>query len=108
MTISAAKMKATRKYRKKVYDRIEIQTKTGTRERYKTEADKRGISLTQFIVDCVEKEIKASRSDYLDKLLEVTDDEAGTAPKKPATNSHGQVWTEENIIPYKNLFKTSK
>ena len=57
MAISADKMKTIRKYRGKGHDRIEIKPQKGAKERYQKEAERRGISLTQFIINCIEKEI---------------------------------------------------
>lgn len=71
MAVTAAQMKATRKYREKAYDRIEIQPKKGAKERYQREAEKRGISLTQFIIDCVEREITAPNAETIGAIEEV-------------------------------------
>ena len=38
-------------------DDIRLRVKKGLKEKYQLEAEKRGISMTQFIIQCVEKEI---------------------------------------------------
>lgn len=53
-----AQQKATDKYNVNNYDRICIRSKKGTADRWKSAADAAGKSLTQFIVDAVEKEIE--------------------------------------------------
>ena len=49
-----AQMRATRKYRAKAYDRIELQVPKGTRERWRALAEAEGKSLTAYIVSRVE------------------------------------------------------
>lgn len=51
---SKAQIKATRKYRDKAYDRIEITVAKGTRERWRALAEAEGKSLTAYIVSRVE------------------------------------------------------
>lgn len=51
---SEAQMKATRKYRAKAYDRIELQVPKGTRDRWRALAEQEGKSLTAYIVSRVE------------------------------------------------------
>ena len=51
---SEAQMKATRKYRAKTYDRIELQVPKGTRDRWRALAEQEGKSLTAYIVSRVE------------------------------------------------------
>lgn len=60
MSYTEAQKKASIKYISEKTDDIRLRVKKGLKERYKQEADKRGISMTQFIIDCVEKEIKNS------------------------------------------------
>ena len=38
-------------------DDIRLRVPKGLKEKYKAEAEKRGSSMTQFIISCVEKEI---------------------------------------------------
>ena len=51
---SEAQMRATRKYRDKAYDRIEITVPKGTRDRWRALAEAEGKSLTAYIVSRVE------------------------------------------------------
>lgn len=44
-------------YQKENYDRITILVKKGEKKRYKETADARKMSMTEFIVNCIEKEI---------------------------------------------------
>ncbi|MFQ9581860.1 MAG: hypothetical protein ACLRZY_00025 [Blautia hansenii] len=46
------------KYISEKTDDIRLRVKAGLKDKYKAEAEKRGLSMTQFIVNCVEKEIK--------------------------------------------------
>lgn len=50
--------KASIKYLQEKTDDIRIRTPKGTKEKWKQAAEERGQSLTQFIVDTIEKEIK--------------------------------------------------
>lgn len=52
-----AQNKATQRYLKKAYDDIRVRPKKGTKERWQKEAETRGKSLNQFVIDSVEKEI---------------------------------------------------
>jgi hypothetical protein len=58
MAYTEAHKKATIKYLKEKTDDIRLRCKKGTKERYREEAQKRDMSMTQFIVECVEKELK--------------------------------------------------
>lgn len=58
MPYTEAQKKANLKYMKEKTDDIRLRVPKGLKERYKMEAEKRGISMTQFIINCVEKEIK--------------------------------------------------
>ena len=49
------------KYMAEKTDDIRLRVKSGLKAKYKAEAEKRGMSMTQFIVNCVEKEIAKSR-----------------------------------------------
>lgn len=51
---SEAQVRATMKYRAKVYDRIELQVPKGTRDRWRALAELEGKSLTAYIVSRVE------------------------------------------------------
>lgn len=59
MAYSDAQKEATARYNKKTYDRIEIKVKKGRKKEIKAYADQQGKSLTQFIVDLIDKEMKA-------------------------------------------------
>ncbi len=60
MAYTEAQKKATLKYLNEKTDDIRLRVKAGLKEKYKNEAQKRGLSMTQFIVNCVEKEIENS------------------------------------------------
>jgi len=52
--VSEAQGRATRKYRAKAYDRIEVQVPKGTRDRWRVLAEMEGKSLNAYIVSRVE------------------------------------------------------
>lgn len=52
-----AQKKATLKYLNETKDNIQLRVPKGTKDKWKKEADKRNKSMTQFVVDCVNKEI---------------------------------------------------
>ena len=58
MPVTAAQAKATAKYEQKAYDKILVRIGKGTRDRWKSAAAARGVSLNQLIVDSVEAAIK--------------------------------------------------
>lgn len=58
MAYTEAQKKASIKYMSEKTDDIRLRVPKGLKEKYRAEAEKRGISMTQFIVNCVEKEIK--------------------------------------------------
>lgn len=58
MAISEAKKRASKKYIAEKTDDIRLRVKRGLKERYREQAEIRGVSMTQFIIDCVEKEIE--------------------------------------------------
>ena len=57
MAYTEAQKKATIKYLKEKTDDIRLRVPKGTKEVWKAEAEKRGKSMTQFVVDTVQKEI---------------------------------------------------
>lgn len=61
MTYTQAQKRASIKYLKEKTDDIRLRVPKGLKEKYKKEAKKRGISMTKFIVQCVEKNIEESR-----------------------------------------------
>ncbi len=58
MAYTEAQKKASIKYLSEKTDDIRLRVPKGLKDKYKLEADKRGISMTQFIINCVEKEIE--------------------------------------------------
>lgn len=58
MAYTEAQKKASIKYLSEKTDDIRLRVPKGLKAKYKTEAQKRGLSMTQFIIDCVEKEIE--------------------------------------------------
>lgn len=58
MAYTEAQKKASMKYISEKTDDIRLRVPKGLKDKYRAEAEKRGISLTQFIINCVEKEIK--------------------------------------------------
>lgn len=58
MPYTEAQKRASMKYISEKTDDIRLRVKAGLKDKYKAEAEKRGLSMTQFIVNCVEKEIE--------------------------------------------------
>lgn len=56
MPVSEKQLGYAKKYQSN-FDDIKIRVPKGTREEWRTEAEKREKSLNQFVIDCVEKEI---------------------------------------------------
>ena len=59
MAYTEAQKKASIKYMSEKTDDIRLRVPKGLKDKYRAEAEKRGISMTQFIINCVEKEIKS-------------------------------------------------
>lgn len=57
MAYTEAQARATKKYIKEKTDDIRLRVAKGTKELWKEEAEKRGMSMTKFVKSCVEKEI---------------------------------------------------
>ena len=58
MPYTEAQKRASIKYMKEKTDDIRLRVPAGLKEKYKAEAEKRGYaSMTQFIIDCVERQI---------------------------------------------------
>lgn len=55
-----AQKKATIKYLQEKTDSVQIRAKKGTKDRWKSAAAARGVSLNQLIVDSVEAQIKTN------------------------------------------------
>ena len=60
MAYTDAQKKASIKYMSEKTDDIRLRVPKGSKNKYKSEAEKRGVSMTQFIVGCVEKEINSN------------------------------------------------
>lgn len=58
MEMGKAATKAKNKYNEANYDRISLSVPKGKKEEYKQAADARGMSLNEFISDCVEQTLK--------------------------------------------------
>lgn len=58
MAYTEAQKKASIKYMSEKTDDIRLRVPKGLKDKYRAEAEKRGVSMTQFIVNCVEKEIE--------------------------------------------------
>lgn len=57
MAYTEAQKKASLKYMAEKTDDIRLRVPKGLKEKYRKEAEKRGESMTQFIINCIEKEI---------------------------------------------------
>ena len=62
MAISKAQQRATSKYVKANYDRIEVKVPKGDKERYKAHADKMGESLNGFIQRSITQQIERDQT----------------------------------------------
>ncbi len=60
MAYSDAQKEATARYNKKTYDRIEIKVKKGQKSKIARYAEQHGKSVTQFIVELIDKEMAGS------------------------------------------------
>ena len=61
MGYTEAQMRATAKYNKKNYDRIEIKVKKGEKEKIKQYTENKGKSLNMYIIELIEKDMKGSK-----------------------------------------------
>ena len=59
MPYTESQKKASMKYMKEKTDDIRLRVPKGLKEKYLQEAEARGISMTKFIIQCVEKELGA-------------------------------------------------
>lgn len=57
MAYSEAQKEATARYNKRAYDRIEIKVKKGKKDKIVKYANQQGKSVTQFIIDLIDKEM---------------------------------------------------
>lgn len=58
MAYSEAKKKATIKYQKKAYDRIELKVKKGEKEKIKARAAELGISVNTYMIELIKKDLE--------------------------------------------------
>lgn len=58
MAVSKAQQRATQKYIKNNYDRLELRTPKGDRESIKQHAEKMGESLNQFLIRAVQETMR--------------------------------------------------
>lgn len=58
MAYTEAQKRASIKYMAEKTDDIRLRVPKGTKEKYKNEANKRNISMTQFIINCVNEKIE--------------------------------------------------
>lgn len=58
MAYSEAKKKATIKYQKKTYDRIELKVKKGEKEKIKARAAELGISVNTYMIELIKKDLE--------------------------------------------------
>lgn len=61
MAYTEAQKRATIKYLAEKTDDMKLRMPKGTKDRWKAAAEARGISLTQLIIQAVEKDIEKSR-----------------------------------------------
>lgn len=58
MPYTEAQKKASIKYLKEKTDDIRLRVPKGLKEKYMEAAKRRGVSMTKFVIDCVENELK--------------------------------------------------
>ena len=58
MAYSEAQKKATLKYRKENYSRISLDLKKDKKEKYKAQAERRGMTLNAYIISLLEADAK--------------------------------------------------
>lgn len=58
MAYSEAQKNATLKYREKAYSRITLDIKKENKDRYRAQAEKRGMSLQAYIISLIEADMK--------------------------------------------------
>ena len=63
---------AKNKYNAKSYDRISVSVKKGVKEKWKSEAEKQGLSLNAFIEQAVNRMIKQEQEDKIRMVLALT------------------------------------
>lgn len=75
---SDAQKRATRKYRDKAYDRVEVTVPKGTRDRWRALAEQEGKSLNAYIVSRVE-----GAYIHAEPIIDGTEPEPPESPFKP-------------------------
>ena len=58
--MGTAETRAKNKYNAKVYDQIPLRVKAGEKEKIQTHAQKKGLSLTAYIVGLIEEDMKVT------------------------------------------------
>lgn len=58
MSYTEAQKKASIKYMKEKTDDIRLRVPKGLKEKYMQAAEQRGMSMTKFVIDCVEKTLE--------------------------------------------------
>lgn len=67
--VSEAQKRATKNYEKEKIDKVTLRLEKGKKEIYRSEAEKRNISLNAFIVEAIEEKIKNDWSIYCKTAL---------------------------------------
>ena len=81
--LTESQKKANKKYIEEKTDTIYLRVKKGVKEKIKKAADKHGLSVTAFIIQCVNDKLP---SDWIDDIL---DDTATDDKPQPAEKSTG-------------------
>ncbi|ANU40464.1 hypothetical protein ADH75_13580 [Flavonifractor plautii] len=58
MPVTKAQQRAVGKYEKENYDKVLLRLPKGNREKIKTHAQQKGMSLNAYIVDLIEKDMR--------------------------------------------------
>lgn len=61
MAYTEAQKKASIKYMREKTDDIRLRVQKGLKEKWMQAADQRGVSMTQFVINCVENELKSEK-----------------------------------------------
>lgn len=60
MAYSEAQKNATLKYKAKTYEKLNLDVKIGTKDKWKAQAAKNGLSLTAYITKLIEKDMEGN------------------------------------------------
>lgn len=60
MAYSEAQKNATLKYKAKTYEKLNLDVKIGTKDKWKAQAAKQGLSLTAYITKLIEKDMEGN------------------------------------------------